>query len=343
MTTYIKETLSIPSLIGCCIEHNASTVKDIAKAVAERSVTSIVTIARGSSDSSASFFKYAATISCGLPVSRFNHSAVTLYNAKLHLKNALVVAISVSGKSTDTVLVAESAKKSGALLVAVTNNASSPLAKLADFHLDLKMGEEKSLVSAKTFMAQLAVLGMLASELSGGTVTYNTSHLPYTLEKLSAKHNEIKMLATYNKYKDNVIILSRGLTIAVAEELSRKLIELAGVFGTHFSTADFMHGPIALVKENTSVIMLAPNTVFKQEFIDMATRLSILGADLTVFSEIPELKKISAETLSISLHNSLEAPFAHAYCALLYAGYLAEARGLNPDTPRNIKKETNTK
>ena len=136
MSVMLNEFLSAPDVVRNVMAANKQVIKDIAKVFKARGITNITTVARGTSDNAATYFKYIVEAIGEVMVSKFTPSITTVYKAKVNLSKNMVLAISQSGMSTDTHMVLAAAKETGALTVAVTNNPDSPLAKMADFHID---------------------------------------------------------------------------------------------------------------------------------------------------------------------------------------------------------------
>lgn len=344
MSIMLNEFLTAPEVVREVIANNKQVITSIAKEFKRRGITNITTVARGTSDNAATYFKYLVEVIGGIMVSKFSPSITTVYGSKVNLANNMVLAISQSGMSTDTLMVVESAKQTGAMTVAVTNNTDSPLAKMCDFHIYLTAGEERSIAATKTFMAQLTAMYMLANSLSPSAAKMNISELPPLLEKFVAENKEnIKAFAGRTNYLSNFIILSRGMLQSVSAELSLKMMESSYRLSRPFSTCEFMHGPIALIEEGTQVLMLAPASEFSQEFINMATRLSLLGASIVAITDIKEVEDIAQSSLRMPFCRGMETPFLYTLAIELYVAFFAESLGINPDNPRNMKKVTITK
>ncbi|MDR0752107.1 MAG: SIS domain-containing protein [Christensenellaceae bacterium] len=343
MSVMLNEFLSAPAAMRKVINNNKKVIAEIAEEFKARKITNITTVARGTSDNAATYFKYLTEAIGGIMVSKFSPSINTIYGSVVNLKDNMLLAISQSGMSTDTLMVAESAKKTGALVIGVTNNPNSPLAKVCDYYIDLLVDEEASISATKTFVAELTAMYMLANKLSATSAKTNIALIPPLLDAFITLKDDIRLFAEKTKHIDNFIILSRGLLQSVTNELSLKLMETSNKFSRPFSTCEFMHGPISIVKEGTIVVMLAPDSEFSQEFISMATRLSLLGAEIIAFTDIPEVRKIAKFSLDMPSGRGMESPFIYTMAVELYAAYVAECLGINPDTPRNRKKITITK
>lgn len=338
-----QELFSEPTVIRNAILENENQVKSIAKAVKERGIKNITIIGRGTSDNAGLCFKYMTEILSGIPVGTAHPSVTTMYGGSVDYGTHLVVAISQSGKSVDTLAVLDNANKKGGLTVAVTNDPTSPLAKAAKFHLYLAAGEEKSVAATKTYAAELAVLYMLAIALSGKKLMPIIYQLPDKIAEIINMIPKIRTLAEATSKQNNFIVLSRGPMQGVGKELSLKLAECCYSMANFYSVTDFMHGPLALLEEGVNVIILAPKGECTSNYIDIATRANLLGANVYAFSDIPEVVNIANVSVKMPEADYMTATFTYAMAIHLYCLNLAIEKGLNPDTPRNLKKVTITK
>lgn len=344
MSIMLNEFLSAPDVVRNVIAANKAVYRAIAKEFKERGITNITTVARGTSDNAATYFKYIVEAIGEIMVSKFTPSITTVYGAKVNLSKNMVLAISQSGMSTDTLMVVQSAKETGAMTVAVTNNPESPLARMCDYHIDLAAGVEHSVGATKSFLAALTAMYMLSNALSPVTAKMNVAELAPLLEDfIEGYKDSIKAFAEETKDVNNYIILTRGLCQCVASELSLKMMESCYKFTRPFSTSDFMHGPISIVEEGTPVLMIAPDSEFTEEFISMTTRLNLLGANVISFTDIKDVERMSAKTLRMPTGRGMHAPFIYSIAVELYVAYMAEALGINADSPRNRSKVTITK
>lgn len=339
-----QEILSEPKVIQDVIAHNRDIIKEIAQEVAKRGVTNISTVARGTSDNATVCFKYIAEILTGMPVAACHPSIITIYKSRVNIADNLTIAVSQSGASIDTLAVLDTAKKAGALTVAITNTPDSALAKMAHYHIDLSAGIEKSVAATKTFIAELVALYMLAIEISNKDNLYdNLNSLPEKLEDLFKLNNEFVELAHTVKDKNNFIVLSRGTMQGVGRELALKLAECVYTFAHPYSVTDFMHGPLALIEEGVNVIMLAPNGECKDNYLDIAARVKLLGANVYALTDIKGLLDIADHSIKMQKTDYISSTIVYGTAAHMLALNMAAAKDLNPDTPRNLKKVTITK
>ncbi|MBR2349401.1 MAG: SIS domain-containing protein [Clostridia bacterium] len=344
MSILLNEFLAAPDVVRNVIAANKKVIAEVAKEFKARGISNITTVARGTSDNAATYFKYIVEAIGEIMVSKFTPSITTVYGAKVNLKNNMVLAISQSGMSTDTIMVVKSAKETGAMTVAITNNPDSDLAKICDYHINLNAGVEKSVSATKTFVAELAATYMLSNALSSVTAKMNLAELPPLLEKFVQENAEgIEAFADETKDIQNAIILTRGLCQSAASELSLKMMEICYKLTRAFSTCEFMHGPISIIEEGTKVILLAPHSEFTEEYISMTTRLTLLGADVIAFTDIPEVARMAYKSYNMPHCRGMNAPFVYSIAVELYCAYMAKALGINADSPRNRKKITITK
>jgi glucosamine--fructose-6-phosphate aminotransferase (isomerizing) len=155
----------------------------------------IVLVARGTSDNAAQFGRYLLEIATGVPVSLAAPSVFTLYESHLNLKDAVVIAISQSGESTDTNLVLERATETGAFTIGITNEAESTLARLAVHTLLVRAGKEKSVAATKTYTGQLLCLYLIAYALGGAVDAQSLERLPSWCEKALELETDIRRRA----------------------------------------------------------------------------------------------------------------------------------------------------
>ena len=344
MSIMLNEFLSAPEAVRKVANANKAVILSIAKEFKERGLNNIATVARGTSDSAATYFKYIVETIGQIAVTKLSPSITTMYGAKVNLGNSMVLAISQSGMSTDSVMVLKSAKETGALTVAVTNNENSDLAKIADYHVNLHAGVEESVSATKTYLAEMVCMFMLSNALSPVTAKMNVMELPNVLQTfINEKSEALKEFAEETKDVNNFIVLTRGLLQSVGREMSLKMMETCYTLSNSFSTTEFMHGPISIVEEGTKIILLAPDSEFRDEFISMTTRLSLLGAEVIAFTDIPEVARMATKAFNMPSYRGMTLPFVYALATELYSVYVGEANNFNVDSPRNRKKITITK
>lgn len=300
----------------------------------------VLTCARGSSDHVATFAKYLIETRARTPVTSYAPSVSSLYATPWRkLKGALFLAISQSGQSPDIVISARAAKEAGATVVALVNQADSPLAELAEVVIPLLAGPERSVAATKSFIASLlAVAGLVAEWTEDGELRSALDGAPEMLR--AAWTLDWSPAVAALKDADNLFVLGRGLNLGIAQEAALKLKETCALHAEAFSAAEVKHGPMALVGPGFPVLMLSPldagHEAFGQladDFVDRGATVIIAGDDQPGGLALPFLS---------GLHPAL-APIATIQSFYRCAVSLSLARGLDPDHPPHLRKVTETR
>lgn len=339
-----QELYSEPEVVTRALLANAEVCKTIAETMKSRSIKNITIIGRGSSDNAGLCFKYITEILTGIPVGNAHPSVVTMYDGKVDYCDHLVVAISQSGRSIDTVAVVDNARKHHALTVAVTNDENSPLANTAKFHLNIQAGEGTAVAATKTFAAELAVLYQLALTIGGKTAMLEElNKVPDALFDVISNVPSIRRMAKACVEHKEFIILSRGIMQGIGKELALKLNECCYSFSQFYSITDFMHGAFSLLEEGVNVVLLAPESECSNSYYDIATKANLLGANLYIFSDSEKVLNYASEGMEMPETNIVSSAFVYGMTVHLFAMFLAVEKGLDPDFPRNMKRVTITK
>ena len=218
----------------------------------------VVLVARGTSDNAAVFGRYLIELATGIPVSLCAPSIHTLYHAHMDFRQTLVVGISQSGEGTDINLVLESAKRQGAYTLAITNEARSTMAALADDVFVGRAGKQRSVAATKTYTSQLMLLYMLAASVSSQVTLSDVSEIPHRVEATLKLAPEIKEMVERYRYMRRCVVVARGINYANAFEMALKLMETCYVVAERFSAADFLHGPIAMIERDFPALVFNP-------------------------------------------------------------------------------------
>ena len=342
MTTLMQqEIFSEPEMIKRTIASCRPVAAEIAEAFKTKGITKVVTLARGTSDNAATVFSFVFPLTAGINVGRFHPSVYTVYDKKVDMSDTCMIIVSQSGMSKDTVDVFNKAKAAGAMVVAVTDNAQSPVAKGSDYHLFIDVEEEKSVAATKTYLGEVVALLILA-EAFGANITDGIDSVCGKIADILGKNDEIAEVAKAIKDRKSNIILSRGTMLGTGDECALKLTECCYMFNRSFSTANFMHGPFSLIDEDAHVIMLAPSGVFTKEYTELARRIVSLGGKLTAFSDIPEVLEVANNKIVMPKEDDIIAPVTYGVAVSLLALNVGLAKGLSVDTPRNLNKVTVT-
>jgi len=337
----LQEISEQPEVLERTIAAEREKLVKIGDFLRQRDIDLIVLVARGSSDNASLFGRYLLEVTTGIPVSLAAPSVYTLYNAKMRLKRAVVVGVSQSGEGDDINHVLESAKENGAFTLAITNEAESTMARLADETLLIHAGREKSVAATKTYTGQMLHFYMLASVIGDRRIDYNK--IPDFTSKALEIREEVKELVQRYAFMENCVVVGRGINYGNSYELALKLMETCYVIAERFSSADFFHGPLAVVERRFPVILFAPPGVTKKSNIDLLHRLNELNADSLSITNDDEMAGLSSRSIRMSPDlDEFLSPIPFIVPAQLFAAYLAEAKGLNPDAPRSLAKVTKT-
>jgi glutamine---fructose-6-phosphate transaminase (isomerizing) len=352
MSKMLEEIRQQPAALERTFRTELRAVEKLKQRLTERRPQFIILAARGTSDNAAQFGRYLLEIATGIPVSLAAPSIFTLYGARVDYSQALVVAISQSGESTDTNLVLERARDCGALTIGITNEAGSSLAKLADHVFLVRAGKEKSVAATKTYTGQLLALYMLAYALGAPVSLDELRAMPEWVEAALQLEPEIAARASRYRFMENTVVVGRGLNYANAFEWALKLMETCYVVAERFSSADFLHGPIAMVEHSFPVFLFAPAGVTWPSISEMAARVRGLGAETLMITDQSNReaagKGARAIVIPAKLHRKLAVPeelytpLPYIVPAQLFAAHLAAEKGLNPDQPRALSKVTRT-
>ena len=280
MSLMLEEIRQQPEVLARILQQERGKIRQLGETLSKRSIRLIVLVARGSSDNAAQFGRYLLEIATGIPVSLAAPSVYTLYGAKLRLDHALVVGVSQSGEGEDINRVLIEARAAGAFTVGITNEAGSSMVKSVDVPLLIHGERERSVAATKTFTGQMMIFYLLAEALAGNSaVTQGFERVPEYCAKALAHEAAIRELAPRYAFMENCVVLGRGLLYGNAFELALKLMETCYVVAERFSTADFFHGPLAMVERHFPVILFASPGAMMPGVKTLARRLKELRAE----------------------------------------------------------------
>ena len=274
---------------------------------------SIVLVARGSSDNAAIYLRYLLEVFLGIPAILAAPSVATVYGRQVQYENALCVAISQSGQSPDVRAIVGQMRKQGHVTLGITNSPESPLAKEAEFHVDLGVGTESSIAATKTYTASLLAAYHLVRRLGGKLPEPILPDDDWVAFSRTAALEAVEAVVG----ADAVFALARGFSFASAQETALKLIECALIPCKSYSTADFAHGPKAISGPDVAAV---------------------------VFGEAPEVL-VSTGCHVISAPDAgtqPDAPIREVIFSQFLALQAACEKGIDPDRAPNISKVTRT-
>ncbi len=343
MSLMMQEIRQQPAALERTLRLEAPRAARLGRLLAGRDVQLVVLAARGSSDNAALFGRYLIEICTGLPVSLAAPSVHTLYRSRLRLRHAVVVGISQSGESTDVNQVVEEGRRAGAFTVGVTNERRSRLCGLADEVFLVRAGKERSVAATKTYTGQLLVFYLLAAALAGRERWPGLERVPDLAEAALEREGQVAALVERYRFMNRCLVVARGLNYANAYELAIKLMETCYVVADRFSSADLLHGPVAMVEPGFPVFAFAPPGRTLRDMTQVLRRLTGLGAETIVLSGTRSL--LSKATSPIEMPADIPerlSPIPYVVPAQLFAACLAEVKGISPDAPRSLRKVTRT-
>jgi glutamine---fructose-6-phosphate transaminase (isomerizing) len=344
MTLY-SEIFEQPSILRNLLIKQRDTIAKIAFEIRKRETSFVFLAARGTSDNAGRYANYLLGAHNSLPVALATPSLFTFYQKPPRLKNALVLGVSQSGKSPDIVSVLREGRKQGCLTLAITNQPDSPIADEADFVIDILAGEEKAVAATKTYTAELLVMAILSTALESDKKREDElDKVPDWAEKILSLTVHIKEIAQRYLYMERCVVLGRGFNYSTAFEWSLKLKELTYVVAEPYSSADFQHGPIAMVDRGFPVMAVAPGGAVFDSINSMLIALkNDHHAELLVISDQQSVLDLAQS--SIELPAGIPewlTPIITIIPAQLFCYHLTQAKGYNTDAPRSIRKVTET-
>ena len=284
-------------------------------------------------------------------------SVLTIYRAHVDLSGAVVVAISQSGESTDTNIVLEQARAAGAFTIGITNEPESSLARLAEDCFLVRAGKERSVAATKTYTGQLACFYLLAYAMGAPLDIAALERLPEWTNAALQLEDEIRTRSERYRFMRHAVCVGRGLNYSNSFEFALKLMETCYVVAERFSSADLLHGPIAMLEEAFPAFLFCPPGPTWKSMCELLEKLESLRAESLMISDrsnaairdarldAPPLlipADIALPASAATLPADIYTPIPYIVPAQLFAASLAEVKRLDPDRPRTLSKVTQT-
>ncbi len=352
----LKEIFEQPNSIRDCMRGrlNVDTselvlggIREYANALtnAER----IIIVACGTSWHAGLVAEYIFEDLCRIPV-EVEYASEFRYRNPIIREGDIVIAISQSGETADTLAAIELAKNKGAIVLGVVNTVGSSIARLSHEGAYLHAGPEIGVASTKAFTAQLTVLSMIALRIAQrkGTITDQKFHellvelhsIPNKVAKALESNDQIKTIADMFKNAQNFLYLGRGYNFPVALEGALKLKEISYIHAEGYPAAEMKHGPIALIDENMPVVVIATRDSSYDKIVSNIQEVKARsGVVIAVVTEgdvlIPKMADFTIEVPST--HEALM-PMVSVVPLQLLSYHIAVMRGANVDQPRNLAK-----
>jgi glucosamine--fructose-6-phosphate aminotransferase (isomerizing) len=340
-----QEIHAQPEVLARLLQLEGPNIRRLAAEIRRRDLHYVLIAGRGTSDNAGRYANYLFGAYNGLPVALATPSLYTIYRRPPRLRHALVIGISQSGKSPDIVSVLADAQSQGALTVAITNTVDSDLAQQANFVVGLHAGEEVSLAATKTYTSQLMAIAMLGAALAeSDAMAAELAAMPEAVARVLSVGPTVAEQAQRYRYMSSCVVIGRGFNYGGAHELALKLKELTYTLAEPYSSADFLHGPLALIENGFPVFVLAPTGVMLPEIADFLELLRRREAEAVVISD--DQKLLAQARTPIPLAATVPewlSPLTAIVPGQLFALSLAEARDYDPDHPRGLRKVTETR
>jgi glucosamine--fructose-6-phosphate aminotransferase (isomerizing) len=343
----LAEIYEQPEAIRRMLENEAERVNWISRQLHPADFSYALIAARGTSDNAARYGQYIFGAINRLSVALAAPSLFTRYQAAPRLSGALVIGISQSGQSPDIVSVIEEARRQGAPTIAITNDLESPLARASAFKIGLGVGQEHSVAATKTYTAQLTALAMLALSLKTAPLELSPlQKLPNVLEQALSAEPQARAAARSLAIAEHTVFIGRGFNYSTTHEIALKCKELANMQAEPYSSADFLHGPIAMLEPGFPVCLVSMGDTFRDELNSLAANVHQRGAQLITIGDAALEEHVDGQDFFIPVPPGLPewlTPIVAILPGQLLAYHLSRERGFDPDQPRSLRKVTLTR
>ncbi|HWM65355.1 MAG TPA: SIS domain-containing protein [Steroidobacteraceae bacterium] len=336
-THLFQEAAEAAETVRLQVRTNTELMERLGERLRRHRPYAVVTCARGSSDHAATFAKYLIETRVGILTSSAAPSISSVYAAKADLRGTVMLAISQSGASPDLLATVASAKSAGAMIIALVNVETSPLAQAADYTIPLCAGREQSVAATKSYIAALAAIIHLVAFWSEDEELLDAlAQAPAQLER-AWKLDWQPALAPLEPARD-LYVVGRGLGLGIAQEAALKLKETCGLHAEALSAAELRHGPMALVQPGFPVLIFAQNDETHGGVAALAAELAERGAQIMLAgANAPKSLVLATETAHPAIQPML---IIQSFYRLVNA--LSLARGYDPDHPPHLRKVTET-
>jgi glucosamine--fructose-6-phosphate aminotransferase (isomerizing) len=335
-----SEALEAPQVVANMLAANAGRCADLAKRLRAAPPPFAVTCARGSSDNAGTYAKYLMEIHQGLVTASVGPSVSSVFGGKPRMEGALCITISQSGRSPDLLSLTDTARAAGAITVALVNDTDSPLAQKAEIVLPLLAGPERSVAATKSYIASLAaILQVVALWSDDAELQAAVAKLPEQLDQAA----RLSWSAAEGMLKNarSLFVVGRGPGFGIAQEAALKLKEICGLHAEAMSSAELMHGPLALPGSDFPVIAFLQQDATEAGMVKVLRGLSARGVPVAAAGS--EDRQAGTVLLpSVPGVHPFAAPILLIQSFYLLAERLAWARGRDPDRPPHLKKVTET-
>ncbi|MDH5284145.1 MAG: glutamine--fructose-6-phosphate transaminase (isomerizing), partial [Gemmatimonadota bacterium] len=264
-------------------------------------------------------------------------------------EHTLVIGISQSGETADTLAAIREAKRRGARTVGLVNVVGSTIAREVDGGIYLHAGPEVGVASTKAFTSQVVALALVAlrfarlrnlSILQGRQFIQALKALPEQIQQILDRAHDVEVLADRFWRTNNALYLGRGVNFPVALEGALKLKEISYIHAEGYPAAEMKHGPIALIDENMPVVFIAPRDAVHGKIVSNMEEVRARGGQVIAIKndDDDQIRRLATATFTIPETHDLLTPILTIIPLQLFSYYVALRRGCNVDQPRNLAK-----
>ena len=311
-----------------------------------KELSRIQIVACGTSLHAAMAGKYLIEEFCGIPVD-VEPSSEYIYRKTITDKNTLVIGVSQSGETADTITAVRQAKSKGSHILIITNRPDSTMAREADSLVPVNAGIEVSVAATKSYMAQLISFYLLAiyiAEVKGVNNLNDLKHeliiLPQKIEKILAHKEEIQKCARKFANSKDFIFIARGINFPTALEGALKLKEISYINATGYTAGELKHGPIAMLDESMPVLSILMKGKVYDKILSNSEEAKARNARMIALtnSEDEKLNELFESIIRVPDISEILSPALAVVPLQLLAYYIAEFLGKDVDQPRNLAK-----
>jgi glucosamine--fructose-6-phosphate aminotransferase (isomerizing) len=340
---FLAEIRQQPQALRALLDHERAYAR-VAAAARDRGATTVRMVGHGSSDNATSYGVYAFGLLPRWTALRDSITLTAYYHARLDMQGSTVLALSQSGRTPDVIEYLRRARRAGAYTVALTNDVGSDLAGEAEDVLPLAAGPERAVAASKTYLNQIAALGLLAAHAAGEGRAFSegiraTASL---LEEVTPTLEEqVRGVALAFASVGRMFVVGRGIELATAREIALKLLETCRVAAEPLTATALQHGPVAALDPLFPVWTVASQDETLPAVVEAAQRVRAAGATLVASGDAADRLAGAAYTLPVPRPPApLLSPLLSVVPGQLFAAALARARGLDPDHPVGLSKVT---
>ncbi len=255
--------------------------------------------------------------------------------------NSILIAISQSGESADTLDAVRIAKKVNCKIISIVNLLTSSLAREADVVIGMNCGPEIGVAATKSFISQLVILYKIVQKLSNNSITINFVKFSESILKILSNPAKIKQIARELKGISDIYVLGRGINYPIAIEAALKLKELTYIHAEGIPGGELKHGPLALMDSNVFVIIFNPNDSTYSDTLTSAREIKARGAKIIGISD--KESDVYDHWIEIPKIDEVLYPISEIIPVQLLSYYVALENNTDPDYPRNLAKSVTVK